>query len=166
MSATPELLSGHFLVFDWLGRCLYEDPFETEYVQVYWPWGVQVRGGSAYICPACFISDGGSLPKIVQPVLGNPFSRARPGYCLHDAAYHRVLLCFQPDGLVRTISKEEADELMYFVALKNGMWKPRMKAIWQGVHSFGQSSWDKYNGDEVGASVLLKTYDYTVRPRG
>lgn len=159
---TSELLSGDFLVFEWLGKCLYEDPLETEFVVLHKAWGVKVRGGSSYIAPAEFVSDGGSLPGFLWPILGNPFSRARPGYLLHDAAYHRRLLCFQPDGTVRTLTKQEGDALMYFVALKNGMGVARMKTIWQGVHTFGGPSWRRYDDDVLAPEELLKKFDYTL----
>lgn len=159
---TPELLKGDFLVWEPVGKLLYEDPLCTEYVVVHQAWGMRVRGGSAYMVHAEFVSDGGSLPSLFWLPLGNPFSRARAGYILHDAAYHRRLLCFQPDGTVRLISKREADELMYQVALWNGMTRKRMRAVFAGVHLFGGSSWEKYEEDQTDPMVLLSQHRYAV----
>lgn len=156
------LMTEAFVTVESLGPLIWEDPFHTTCLRLHQAWGVQVDEDK-YIVPAHFVSDGGSVPRLLWRLCGHPWSKARPGFLLHDAGYHRRLLHRTPTG-VYIPGKPEVDKLLRVVARWNGHSGFESSVVYKGVDWFGKHSWSRYDGAVLSPEELLVKFDYTVRP--
>lgn len=88
--------------------------------------------------PKGLITDDASIPKFLDwiPFLDRQGLSRRPGL-VHDALY----------SLGREDGKDFADEMLEQMCLDEGMSKTQAWIIYQGVHEFGDLSWDKDRGN-------------------
>jgi hypothetical protein len=100
--------------------------------------------------PAGFRTDLASIPHFLEfvPDLDVNGRSRRPG-ALHDWLY----------GGARWIGKAAADDLLYQALLAEGMGVDGARAIYEGVHLFGDSSW-RDDGAESLAGMFRSNDDY------
>ncbi len=83
-------------------------------------------------------TDLASVPKLLRPLIDDDEPGLRLAAMLHDAAY-RNWPCFSPVSLTR----READAMLFDVAVAQGL--PAWKAwlVWYGVRLFGWRHWKR-----------------------
>lgn len=122
------------------------------------------RGHEDWICPigngrvlhvaAGFLSDGGSIPRLVWPLVGHPLQgRALPGFYAHDALYASELL-----------PRAEADQILF--ALNKRMAVPMWKRdiFWTCVTWCGWNVWRKHTLASVAAARELVWIELEQKP--
>lgn len=116
---------------------------------------VWTQPGLVVTIPVGFITDDSSIPKLLDwiPFLDRQGLSRRPGL-LHDGLY----------AIGRRRGKPWADAVLRAACLSEGMSAFGAACIYQGVHLFGQTSWDAdaragtlaavTSGDFVGADLF------------
>jgi len=120
----------------------FRDPLHRKEVVLAHAWAAAV-GDTTYTAPQWLMSDGASIPRILWRLCPPLFELHRPGAVLHDAAYKGVLLAGDAECSARDVGKKEADTLLLYLCVFNGMPKWKAKAIYWGVHRFGGIAWRK-----------------------
>ena len=87
----------------------------------------------AYVVPAGFRTDLGSVPRTLWPLLGHPAGRAAAGYVLHDWLYH-----------CQVVSQARADWLLLEACAVLGVSWAKRQAIYLGVRAGGWSAWRRH----------------------
>ena len=82
--------------------------------------------------PKYFITDGASVPKILQ-WLYNPFGRYINAAVIHDYLYS----CYNNTGINRT----HADKIFYFIMKETGIDNRTRRKFYMAVKYFGETSW-------------------------
>jgi hypothetical protein len=89
--------------------------------------------GRIWTVPEMFVTDGASIPRVLWPLIGSPFTGPyRVPAVLHDAAYCCV-------GL----TKEDADLMFYEAMLEKGLGRFRAWLMYSAVKLFGRVSWER-----------------------
>ena len=105
-------------------------------------WAVQVRDVT-YTAPQWLMSDGASIPRILWRLCPPLYDLHRPGAVLHDAAYKGVLWASGGACAYQYVSKEEADTLLFYLCVFNGMAPWRARIIYKAVDLMGGWAWKK-----------------------
>ena len=82
--------------------------------------------------PKYFITDGASVPKILQ-WLYNPFGRYINAAVIHDYLYS----CYNNTGINRTL----ADKIFNFIMKETGVDSRTTRRFYNAVKYFGETSW-------------------------
>ncbi len=102
--------------------------------------------GKHWDAPIATGTDGGSVPWITQPVVGDEIdSDALPGYVLHDRAYQSAPAS-QTGLLAAIFSREryEADRMLREAATAAGVSHDEAREIYRGVRWGGWRSWRRH----------------------
>lgn len=84
--------------------------------------------------PKGFETDGASIPRVLWPFLGSPFSpRYMTAALVHDYLYR----------FPRGIGRREADDLFRRYLLRDQVKPWLAKVMWLAVRVFGQSYWNR-----------------------
>lgn len=85
------------------------------------------RSGRAWIAPKGFTTDGASIPRVLWPFIGSPFTgKYRKAAVFHDAAYRTL-----------GVTKDEADRMFYEAMLESGCDEILASLILEGVKAGG-----------------------------
>lgn len=91
------------------------------------------------------VSDGASIPALIQLKFGSPLSSCNALFGLpHDDAYRfGGMHVAGADGSVSFVpcSKDDADEMLYDLARAAGWSEVEALEIYEGVHLFGGAAW-------------------------
>lgn len=103
------------------------------------PWKAMLSDGRTLVVDAGFLSDGASIPWILQPVVGPRFSATTfPAAFGHDSLYASELL-----------PREQCDEQFRLWLIECGCWRMTARLYWMGVRLGGGAVWAKHKKDEV-----------------
>ena len=93
-------------------------------------------GDEVTVIPAGFLSDGLSIPKLIQPLINTP---AAPQWIV-AGFYHDWLYKLHPN---KTVTRKEADLKFLEVMRELGVGWMRRRTIFYGVRLGGRGSWNK-----------------------
>lgn len=102
--------------------------------------------GRVWLAPIGTETDGGSIPWIAQPAVGDPIdSDALPAFVEHDHAYQQA----PPDQagfIAADISpqRREADRMLHEACIAAGLSRRRARWIWEGVRLGGWYAWRQH----------------------
>lgn len=98
-----------------------------------------------YFIPAGYAYDGASVPRLVWPIIGQPFCPdfAAPALA-HDVLY-----------LTHAVIRSVADEVLYQLLRQSGVGAIRAKTMWAAVRSCASFAWKNSHADmkEMGRMV-------------
>ena len=96
------------------------------------PFAVSVCGLTVTVRTG-FQTDGGSIPAICWPIVGNPWDgKCLTGYVIHDALYS-----------THHTDRETADECLDVLLKRYGVCRLRSGTIWSAVRAFGWCAWSR-----------------------
>lgn len=131
--------------------------------------------GETYLVPRDFVTDGGSIPALLQPLVGPPLaSDAAAGYALHDWLYRtrglqRAPLMAHPDfrrdvsllegalhndaqnwcGPQGEMTRQRADTLLWEAMGVTGAGRVKRWLVYYGLRVGGWVAWNKYRNDQA-----------------
>lgn len=82
--------------------------------------------------PAGFVSDGGSIPPLCWPLVGDPFGPGLRAFVLHDFGYS-----------TRFVPRLDVDRLLYRSLRDCGLSLARRRLIYRAVRMFGKLYWGR-----------------------
>ena len=91
------------------------------------------RSQQVFVVPQGFVSDGASIPRVLWPIIGQPFDfRWRKEAVLHDFFYraeHKI------------VSRKLADQIFYDSLRDNGLRYTKAQSMYIGLRLFGWAAW-------------------------
>ena len=90
-------------------------------------------------CGTNFITDGASIPKVMWSIIGSPMERdlLKPAI-IHDGLY-----------TIMSLDRHECDDLLKEMLLFNKVPEEKIFAIYEAVHLFGGTHWEKDSSDQA-----------------
>jgi len=93
------------------------------------------------VVPKGFISDCASIPRLLWPIIGQPFDwRWRKESVLHDFLY-------RTNGQI--VTRKVADQIFYDALREGGLRYTKAKAMYLGVRLFGWLPWGNNQGEKT-----------------
>lgn len=94
--------------------------------------------GRSWMVPKGFLTDFGSVPAVVDWIIPAIESLADPAYILHDYHYakHRA-------GEDVTVSRKDADDILYTALRVCGVGKTKARIIYWAVRAAGGAAWGR-----------------------
>jgi len=133
-------------------------PIEGEtnlfFLQEYFRYRIGNRGSKSIIeIPKGFVTNGASIPAIVQPIL-SPWGKYGKSACLHDYLYYT--------GILGT--RKASDELMVEAMRVLNVPEWQIKVIYSALRIGGAPTWNKYRKEDFARIKRESLVGYRMLP--
>ncbi len=109
---------------------------DTSFYRLVEDFSITVKG-YLIVVPAGFIFDGGSVPKLAQPILYTPFD---PTVLITALVHDWLYTCHRVSGGDK-ITRKTADKIQFELATQDGVPLRKRLIIYEGIRLGGRSHW-------------------------